>query len=196
MGGMGGGGKDTPVATDADVPFIQCATCKALVKRAFFVTKQKRATLKKIKLTEEMILSNISTLCNCEAPDGEWTHSYDMVEEGRAITLKRMGYPGVCGVECKTVALACQMTLDDIDSDLATALYSQHDPKEAQATQCAGYCSKPPPPTPEDRVAGSPFEEKPKEPTAEQLAAEPRTKPTRKKGKKKKKKQAKNKEEV
>uniref|UniRef100_A0A7S2D2E4 Uncharacterized protein n=1 Tax=Haptolina brevifila TaxID=156173 RepID=A0A7S2D2E4_9EUKA len=190
MGGTGGGEKEKIEGVSIDVPFIQCAACKALVKRAFFVTKQKRAALTKVKLTEEMILSNISSLCLDETLDGEWIHSYDMVEDGRTITLKRMGYAGVCAVECKTVALACQSALDDIESDLATSLYSQHDPKEAQTALCASQCSKPPPPTPESRLNGPLFEEKPKEPTAEQLAA---MKPKRKKGKKKK---AKAKEEL
>jgi len=188
MGGMGGGEPPPRVeGVITDVPFIECAACKAVVKRAFFVTKQKRASLTKMKLTEEMILSNISALCNDETPDGEWLHAYDMIEDGRMIILKKMGYSGVCGVECKTVALACQQALNDIDSDLAADLYSQRDPKESQAALCASSCSKPPPPTPEDRIEGPSFEAKPKEPSAEELAAMAPRKGKRKRGKKKKK---------
>ncbi len=48
MGGMGGGGMGDPAgggvskAVESDVKFIQCATCKALVKRAVFRAKEAR----------------------------------------------------------------------------------------------------------------------------------------------------------
>ena len=36
---------------------------------------------------------------------------YDLVEDGRAVSLKRMPQGGECGVECKTLALACADTM-------------------------------------------------------------------------------------
>lgn len=174
-----------PVETD--VPFIQCATCKALVKRAFFVTKQWRDSLKKMKLTEEMILSSLGGLCDVNEASGEWIHWYDMVEDGRAINLKKMSYVGDCDVKCATIALACSETLNDIDTEVATALYmEQQTVKEAQPALCESFCSKPQPLTPEDRLPGRAFQAKPKGPSEYEHGLTEASRP--KKGKKQRKK--------
>merc|ERR1712060_267297 len=122
MGGMGGMGMGAPPieAVSTDVPYIQCAACKAFERRASFVTKTLREQQKR-KPTEDEILTLITSLADCETVDGEWLHAYDLVESDSSLSIKRMPVAGVCGVECKTMALACSKVLNEVDAELATA---------------------------------------------------------------------------
>lgn len=189
-GGMGMGGAPAPTGKPEDTPFITCAACKALVRRAAFVTKKQREALRTTKLTEEAILTSLSGLCDPDVEAGEWLHSYDMVEQSRAIELKRMPTAGVCGVECRTIGLACSAVLNEADAELATGLFQGLEPKALELATCGaagkegwassleGACHKPAPLTPESRPEGEPFERKlkPEEPP-----------PAKPKGKKKRK---------
>ena len=198
MGGMGGmmGGDPPPqpitgVATD--VPFVQCATCKVLVKHSISEIKRMRDALKTTALSEETILDQLNGdpgygkpnapphisggVCNVDSPDGEWMHWYDMVEDeaARTIQLKKMDEAGRCGVECKTIAIACSETLALIDSPFAEALYlNTKGAKELELAVCGapgqkgwtssldGSCSDQPAPlTPEERAVGEAFVPKP-----------------------------------
>jgi len=72
-GGMGGGGPPPkPEPVSADVPLIQCAACKATVRRAFHVAKELRASQKRIPPTEEQILSAITPICEIGTAAGDW----------------------------------------------------------------------------------------------------------------------------
>merc|ERR1740117_2317882 len=93
MGGMGGMGGEPPPPIEGvreDLPYIQCGTCKALVRRAFHVAKTARAELKSRAPTEEEYLTKLEGICDTDQPSGEWIHSYDLVEDGRKVSLKRM----------------------------------------------------------------------------------------------------------
>ena len=165
MGGMGGmGGAPPPIeGVRDDVPYIQCGACKALVRRAFYVAKTARAELKSRAPTEEEYLTKLEGICDTEQPSGEWIHSFDLVEDGRKVSLKRMPQAGECTVECKTVALACANTMAEAETDLTEAFYTNSKTsKELEALICgaegkpgsigglAGECSKAPPLTPEN----------------------------------------------
>ena len=123
-GGMGGGPPPPIEGVREDLPYIQCGTCKALVRRAFYVAKTARAELKKRAPTEEEYMAKLEGICDTDLPSGEWIHSYDLVENGRAVSLKKMTQAGECTVECKTVALACASTMAEAETDLAEAFYS------------------------------------------------------------------------
>jgi hypothetical protein len=225
-GGMGGGPPPPPITGAAeDVSYIQCAVCKQLVKRSVFVTKSLRDSLKTTKLAEEKILETLvgdpgfglpnapssasGGVCNVDSKDGEWLHAFDMQENQaeRTITLKKMNVPGVCGVECKTAALACTEALGVFDSPLAEALFKNSmSSKELELEACgapghegwasslAGSCSKPTPLTPQNRQPLGAFEPKPKE--ASPPLSKPKKKGKGKKGKGKKAAKATNKAEL
>jgi hypothetical protein len=195
-GGMGGGAPPPIEGVRTDLPYIQCATCKALVRRAFYVAKQAREALKSRAPTEEEYLTKLEGICDTEKPSGEWIHSYDLVESEQAVGLKRMPQVGECGVECKTVAMACASTMGEAETDLAEAFYANDkSSKEIEAAVCgapgkpgsiaalAGECSKAAPQTPEGRAPGEPFAPKLKPPPP--MAEAPKKK--KKKGKKGKK---------
>jgi len=222
MGGMGGPPPPPVTGVTEDVPFVQCAVCKQLVKRSYFMAKSLRNTLKSTKVSEDRILEMLAGdpgynlpnapatasggVCNADSKEGEWLHWFDMQEDAsaRTIALKKMNVPGVCDVECKTIALACAEALAIIDSPLAAALYlNTSSAKEVEREACgalgvegwasslAGSCSKAAPLTPEHRKEGGIFAPKPKE---EELppagTAAPTTKKKRKAKKKAKKKAA------
>ena len=137
MGGMGGGPPPPIEGVREDLPYIQCGTCKALVRRAFYVAKTARAELKKRAPTEEEYMAKLEGICDTDLPSGEWVHSYDLVENGRAVSLKKMTQAGECTVECKTVALACASTMAEAETDLAEAFYSNaKTSKELEALIC------------------------------------------------------------
>ena len=220
-GGMGGPPPPVgypPVAgVQADVPLILCATCKQLVKRSFFVTKGLRDALKKTQLSEEAILEKLvgdhkfdsmptsapGGVCNPDAKDGEWLHAFDMQEaEDGTVALKKMPVAGECGVECRTVAMACAEALAEIDDPLAVALYKNaKTSKQLEAEACGavdspgwassleGACHKPKMSAPAGRATGEAFQVK-------QKAEEPPPPAPKGKKKKKKKKASKSKEEL
>jgi len=183
-----------------DLPYIQCGTCKALVRRAFHVAKTARAELKSRAPTEEEYLTKLEGICDTDQPSGEWIHSYDLVEDGRKVSLKRMPQAGECKVECKTVSLACANTMAEAETDLTEAFYSNaKTSKELEALICgaegkpgsigglAGECSKAAPQTPElvsDGTWREAFAPKLKPPPP---MPTPPTKKKKKKGKKGKK---------
>jgi len=195
---MGGPPPPPPEPVFTDVPFIQCAACKAMTKRAYFTMTKMKENRKKVPLTEEAILTQLSQLCDFQVVQGEWLHSYDMVEKGRAVELKKMNTPGVCGVECATIGYACKTAMNEVDDRLAEALYEigalgkVKSSKELEGEVCThwieeldGACGKPAPLTPEDRPVGESFTVKPKpfvEPPGSELP-----KKKKKKGKKGKK---------
>ena len=210
MGGMGGMPPPPPITgVDADVQHILCSTCEQLVKRSVFVITQMREALKKTTVSEDTILEYLAGdpghalpnapatasggICNPDKKEGEWMHSFDMVEdaETRSIALKKMPVKGECGVECKTIALACSEVLAVVESDLATKLYLKRDAAQIKLEMCGapakpgliasldGACSSTAALTPESRVPGPPFEP---------FTPRPASPPTEGKKKKKKKK--------
>ena len=208
MGGMGGmGGAPPPIeGVRDDVPYIQCGACKALVRRAFYVAKTARAELKSRAPTEEEYLTKLEGICDTEQPSGEWIHSFDLVEDGRKVSLKRMPQAGECTVECKTVALACANTMAEAETDLTEAFYTNSKTsKELEALICgaegkpgsigglAGECSKAPPLTPEN---ASPADGSWREAFAPKMKPPPPMPPPPSKKKKKKGKKGKAKQEL
>ena len=120
---MGGGPPPKPEPRMEDVPLIQCAACKATVRRAFHVAKTLRAGGKGasravvyaalvqrsetgprhvlVGASEMSLLTAIAPRCDTSAGAGEWLHDYDMQEQtDGTVALKRMSSHGECGVEC------------------------------------------------------------------------------------------------
>ena len=197
-GNMPGGGTAPIVGKQSDLPFIQCAVCKHVVKRAIFVTQGLRKSLKHTVLSEDKIYEEIighpaygkkdappfasGGVCNPESKQGEWLTYFDLQEdkEERKLVLKKMPVAGECGVECKTVAMACTESLAESDAPLVEALYHNTPgvgKAELEKLTCSAFCSKPPPPVPADREAGATFQPKTKP------APPPPTKKAKRKGK-------------
>jgi len=197
MGGMMGGGMGGPPAppiegVSEDVKYIECAACKVAVKRASFLAGKTREAFKKRAPSEEEYLTKLEGICDTTKEAGEWIHSYDMLEkDDRTIELKRMSQPGDCGVECKTIGLACAAVMAEAETDLAEAFYNNAKTSKAEleALACSSVCSKPPPKTPESRPVGESFLPKLKPPPPP--PPEPPTKGKKKKKKKKAKSAAK-----
>ncbi|GBF95667.1 hypothetical protein Rsub_08649 [Raphidocelis subcapitata] len=159
----GGGGRQTPPAVRADVPFIRCGVCQHFVKQALRVLKTMREELKPGKKLEEAdLIDKLEALCNAQGGDGEWLRRLDMVEEGEGIAVKDMGQLGRHTSETSTLARACAAVSEELDlSDLSEALYLGK--SRAQLTQLACYdmsgaCKAKPPPLPKDREPGPAFE--------------------------------------
>jgi len=170
--GMGGASQPEPEPEPADIPLIQCAACKATVRRAYRVADELRTRQKTLRPTEEQLATAISPICDTGVSAGDWLSWYDMQEQpGRSVALKRMPVRGECGVECRTAAAACQRVLDAVDVELAEALFcNDRTSKQLEEHVCGsaggaegttheleGACSKPTPLAPEDRPDGPPF---------------------------------------
>lgn len=174
MGGMGMGGAPAPEPepVPADIPLIQCAACKATVRRSYRVADELRSRQKTLRPTEEQLATAISPICDTAVSAGDWLSWYDMQEQpDRSVVLKRMPVRGECGVECKTAAAACQRVLDAVDVELAEALFrNDRTSKQLEEDVCGsaggaegtaheleGACSKPTPLAPGDRLEGPRF---------------------------------------
>jgi len=93
--------------------------------------------------------------------------AYDLVEVGPALTLARQPGPGVCGVECRTLAMAVSDALDAADTDLAERLYAAtaggSPAPDLSTWLCGGAdggcgaCDSKPPPLPPTRPPGPAF---------------------------------------
>jgi len=187
MGGMGQGPPPPPIeGRSEDVKYIACAACKAAVRRASYVASKTRKEYQNRAPTEEEFLTKLEGICDTTKEDGEWIQQYDMVEkDDQTIELKRMSQPGDCGVECKTMGLACTAAMSEAETDLAEAFYNNEKTSKAEleALACGSVCAKPPPKTPESRPVGEAFLPKLKPPPPPPPEA-----PTKGKKKKKKKK--------
>ena len=205
MGGMGGGEPPPPIpGVQSDVVFIQCAACRATIRRSAFTVKQLRENMaslgRSFDFGEDAISEALTNLCDTSKPQGEWLADYDIVESDTAtLQLKRMNVPGECGVECKTASMACQATLDaieDLDSLVVPLYKGEKTGKELELLACGaagapgwthslpGACSQPQPKVPEDRPPGPPYEPKAKPPPPFEMPPEVKKKKKKKKAKK------------
>lgn len=166
------GGNPSPEPVLSDIPLIQCAVCKATVRRAYHVVKELHSRFKVGRPTEEQILTAISPICDPGVTPGEWLSWYDMQEQpDRTVALKRMPVRGECGTECMTASAACQHVLDAVDAELAEALFrGDSTSKELEAKICGsrdgakgatyelrGACSRNVEYAPEERPEGPQF---------------------------------------
>ena len=63
-------------------------------------------------------------MCNPDVTSGLWLTRLDMVEADGVIGVVDTGLRGKCGVECATMAKACEEAAERVDlSDLSEALY-------------------------------------------------------------------------
>ena len=172
-----GTGSDSAVehAVKSDIPFIACATCKQLARRALGRAKSYRADRKAKRLGDpsELDLSLLTSLmCDVAGKiptprgdlphsEGAWIHELDIVEsaDGASLALKRQSTAGVCTTECHTVAATCQAIMDEAQDDLAESLYMERyaDRAALSAVMCNEWtasCVGPPPLVPASRTPG------------------------------------------
>lgn len=147
--------KPKPAPLDADVKYIECGTCKEMTSHLYnevskLVVAQAPETAKKRRLEtrsnlgglEEQVETLLTNTCNSDEPDGAWLRHYDIVKEGRALTLKRMGR-GKCRRECKTVEKACARTMSVLeDHDLGEVLIEAAREKAGAAPLQKRVCTK------------------------------------------------------
>jgi hypothetical protein len=120
------------------------------------------------QLTELAVIEALEGLADPESEAGEWTAAFDLVEKGTALTLARQPSPGVCGVECRTLAMAVADVLDASDTDLAERLFAATAGRRGVAApdvsawlcgaEGSGACVAKPPPLPPTRPAGPAFQ--------------------------------------
>ncbi|KAL6762700.1 hypothetical protein V8C86DRAFT_2513742 [Haematococcus lacustris] len=166
MGGMGGMPRpDTKTkvpAVKADIPFIRCGVCEAMVKQSVKAVKGLQAAATPAqKMTEAAIMDSLEKMCDPDREAGEWITHQDLQEEGKQLKLVDMGQPGECGSECRTIARACEQVLETLDlSEMSEMLWKGT--KRAALTQAACYdsgraCRKKAPPLPVERAPGPAF---------------------------------------
>ena len=118
------------------------------------------------QLTELAVIEALEALADPAAEGGEWIATFDLEEAGPALTLSRQGSPGVCGVECRTLAMAAGDALDAMDTDLAERLFAAtadgSPAPDLGAWLCgaegSGACVGKAPPLPPGRLAGPAFQ--------------------------------------
>ncbi len=123
------------------------------------------ATPHSLQLTELAVIEALEALADPATEAGEWMAAYDLVEAGASLTLARQPAAGVCGEECRTLALAVADALDASDTDLAERLFAATaggaPAPDLGAWLCgadgAGACVARPPPLPSTRPPGPPF---------------------------------------
>ena len=76
------------------------------------------------QLSEAGIIDALEAMCAPEVSAGLWLTRLDIVENGDALDVVDTRKQGKCGVECATLAKACEQAAEAIDlSDLSEALY-------------------------------------------------------------------------
>ena len=110
-------------------PFVQCAACELLVRRAIKSAKElRKKTQKRLGRIprENEIDDNLEFICHAEKPAGKWLLEY-ILDEG---TSKHMGVrktsnvPEQCELDCLTIGLACGRALDEVSVALVEALWA------------------------------------------------------------------------
>ena len=148
----------------SDVPYIKCAVCEALASQAVAAAaKLRREATPASPLTEVKIIDALEKLTDASTEEGEWMATIDLVEDGTKLRVVQHPTPGVCGAECKTVAMAASSVLDAVDTDLGELLWRQPGatPAGVAAWLCreaTSACAKPAPTLPPTRPAGPAFE--------------------------------------
>ena len=148
----------------SDVPYIKCAVCEALAAQAAAAAAKLRSEATPASpLTEVKIIDALEKLTDATTEEGEWMATIDLVEDGTKLTVVQHPTPGVCGAECKTVAMAASSVLDAVDTDLGELLWRQPGATAAGVAawlcrEATSACAKPPPPLPPTRPPGPPFE--------------------------------------
>jgi hypothetical protein len=87
-----------------DVPLIVCETCPHVARAAVRAGSS--------AATEIAALDAVEAVCTPDSPHGKWTRSIDLVETRGRLRVVPMSGVQRCGVECATVALACERILD------------------------------------------------------------------------------------
>mmetsp|Transcript_23894 Transcript_23894/g.28907 ORF Transcript_23894/g.28907 Transcript_23894/m.28907 type:complete len:352 (+) Transcript_23894:373-1428(+) len=98
-------------ARSADLPYIRCSVCqqvsRVLHKRAAAMIK-KADNAKLSYDTSAAIHSLMENICDPYEPEGVWIPKTDLKENGTVLQLVLNDQPQKCGVECYTVAKACE----------------------------------------------------------------------------------------
>lgn len=110
---FGRGKEKKAPAVKADLPFIRCSACEAIVEQALLSTHYKQAG--RAQAQEADILEDLESMCDPDSDSGEWITKIDLLEEGSQLTLKPMGIPGECGSECRTIARSCETLMEEAD---------------------------------------------------------------------------------
>jgi len=115
-----GARKQKPVLY-TDVPFIECQVCQAAVHAAWDQAEALR--VRRGTVHEDELTDITESLCDPETDAGEWASRYDLVaQDGSLLVAKQPGL-GHCKKECETVAYACRQHLQEVQTELAEALY-------------------------------------------------------------------------
>eukprot|EP00199_Chlamydomonas_sp_CCMP681_P005464 CAMPEP_0119107866 /NCGR_PEP_ID=MMETSP1180-20130426/12000_1 /TAXON_ID=3052 ORGANISM="Chlamydomonas cf sp, Strain CCMP681" /NCGR_SAMPLE_ID=MMETSP1180 /ASSEMBLY_ACC=CAM_ASM_000741 /LENGTH=243 /DNA_ID=CAMNT_0007093413 /DNA_START=60 /DNA_END=787 /DNA_ORIENTATION=+ len=158
MGGMGGNkGPDKAPARKADLPFIRCQVCQAIVKQSVASVKAMRSALKPGKKLEEAdIIEGLEKMCDPDLDQGDWISQFDLSEDGDTLRMIDVGMHGECGIACRTVARACDLFTDQLDlSDFSEMLFMKKKRSELVKWACrdtTDACTKGVPALPKDRV--------------------------------------------
>lgn len=115
------------------------------------------------------LITHVESMCDPDTDAGEWINRIDLREKGPWLLLMDMKQIGECGVECRTVAKACEEVMGDRDTDLAEHIVATSPSfSDLSAWLCSGkdgVCEYDVPEMPKDRPTGPAF----KALTAEEL---------------------------
>lgn len=121
-----------------DIPYIQCSVCQKMAAKAYASVKElvdagKSTQPKKVRANSRFehamgtgelqgkVDEVMDRLCDIESEEGKWMAEYDIVKNGPE--LKLIHYkPGTCRRECRTMQRACEIVVESIDFELASAL--------------------------------------------------------------------------
>lgn len=152
----------------SDVPLILCDTCH-FVAEAAAADPEPDSDISALDLVE--------ALCAPANERGKWTRTIDLVEQRNRLRMVAQTGEQDCGVECATIALACEAVVDAAGgTEFADFLLKQAgrkqeakprsgyfvDPKVIDEWLCskmgaAGVCDMPVPRIPKGRPVGPPF---------------------------------------
>eukprot|EP00667_Euglena_gracilis_P019400 EG_transcript_20784 len=138
LGLAGVAGKKEKVVLYDEVPYIECAVCREAVQAAWAGAEKLRQ--EKGKAREDDLNDLTESLCDPETDHGEWLSGYDVVQKDRELQVVKRADVGHCKKECNTVAYACLKHIQEVQGDLAEALYLQK-PKTA-AKLASQVCQK------------------------------------------------------
>eukprot|EP00656_Telonema_subtile_P020077 TRINITY_DN21248_c0_g1_i1.p1 TRINITY_DN21248_c0_g1~~TRINITY_DN21248_c0_g1_i1.p1 ORF type:complete len:243 (+),score=64.66 TRINITY_DN21248_c0_g1_i1:87-815(+) len=147
--GMGGDKKSDPIK--ADLPYIECAVCEALVGSLHDQVQQlppatqpkskvaSRGKAPKGKVNEADVSDVLEKVCNPKEKQGHWMASYDLVSENGSVELVPQEARGQCKRECETIAQSCTDLFEKVDDnldDLQVALWKGLAAEEIKERLC------------------------------------------------------------
>jgi len=111
-------------------PYIKCEVCKFATDEMWSQVEAEAKKVHYTKLGEIEIGEIIESVCEVDDERGEWTSSYDLVQEepSAPLVLSKMESIGECHRECSTIVHACKAILDEHRDDISQMLYEHTRP--------------------------------------------------------------------